>query len=149
MVRYRISRTFCLSAFSRAVALFISLSDTGSLNLSVRNPSPTPTARFYLHVQVKPGCTFVAFPRPLSEWRFAGCSFPYVMNVQLASAALPRTEPCSGSAWKENSCVLGCVTRGELRERSDLPGPAWRIDMYYGLELARRTNGHRNRETSP
>lgn len=47
------------------------------------------------------------------------------MNVQLASAALPRTEPCSGSAWKENGCVLGCVTCGELREGSDLPGPAW------------------------
>ena len=52
------------------------------------------------------------------------------MRFQLARAALPRTEPCSGSFWK-NSCMLGCVTYGEIWECSNLLGPAdyiWPID---------------------
>ena len=134
VVRYRLSRIFCLNTLSRTAVLFISLSDTGSFKYlnSLLKTHPCPTARsFYLHIRVKPVCACLAFPRCLSEWRFADCSFPYVMKFQLARAALPRTEPCSGSFWKDNSCMLSCVTYGEIWECSNLLGPAWSTDIYY------------------
>ena len=69
------------------------------------------------------------------------------MRFQLARAALPRTEPCSGSFWK-NSCMLGCVTYGEIWECSNFLGPAWSIDIYYRQHIKKQRHYFANKGPS-
>lgn len=131
VVRYRAGRIFGLDVFSWAAALFISLNDTGSLcpfKISLKNPPPTPRARrFYLHIQVKAECICLAFPGPL-QW-MDDCSFSCVMKAQWANAAAPRTEPCSGSDWKDEWLCAGVNTCGGLKDSSKLLGPSqdWNV----------------------